>query len=310
MIEPSVSACLWCRGLLFPPTAHISQPEGGNKASVKNEKDREAGAFRVSQTKLTNAGIKFESDNSTCSIIFLKAGSCAAMFGGDTTVLTTGAVLLLGCRCACTLRAIGYIQPETIECTFPYSFCPERYSPSLPDLASIFAQGTPVVLRGTAQNSNRLRTLLELMYGSEQEPNFPDKPYLALLFYYVAQAYMVDRSEDRPRNGTVEQVCAYLAANCTRKLTLSDVAAQFYLSPYYLSRLFRRVTGQSIVDYINGQRIELAQRLLEETDLSISAVAEQTGFSTAAHFRRVFRELLGVSPQQYRKNHGGRSRGF
>ena len=92
----------------------------------------------------------------------------------------------------------------------------------------------------------------------------------------------------------MEQICAYLAANYQQKFSLTDVAARFYLSPYYLSRLFRRVTGQSIVDYINGRRIEAAQRLLESTDLNISAVAEQTGFASAAHFRRVFRETMGT----------------
>ena len=79
------------------------------------------------------------------------------------------------------------------------------------------------------------------------------------------------------------------------------MAAQFYLSPYYLSRLFRRVTGQSIVDFINVRRIEAARRLLESTDLGINDVAEETGFSTTAHFRRVFHEQVGVSPMQYRK---------
>ena len=75
------------------------------------------------------------------------------------------------------------------------------------------------------------------------------------------------------------------------------------LSPYYLSRLFKRVTGQSIVDYINNRRIEAAQKLLETTELSISAVAEQTGFASAAHFRRVFHEVMGTGPLQYRKAH-------
>lgn len=83
------------------------------------------------------------------------------------------------------------------------------------------------------------------------------------------------------------------------------MAAQFYLSPYYLSRLFRRVTGQSIVDFINVRRIEAARRLLESTDLGINDVAEETGFSTTAHFRRVFREQVGVSPMQYRKARRG-----
>ena len=63
------------------------------------------------------------------------------------------------------------------------------------------------------------------------------------------------------------------------------------------------MTGQSIVDYINNRRIEAAQKLLETTDLSINDVAEQTGFASAAHFRRVFREVMGMGPLQYRKGH-------
>ena len=46
---------------------------------------------------------------------------------------------------------------------------------------------------------------------------------------------------------------------------------------------------------------EAAQKLLETTELSISAIAEQTGFASAAHFRRVFREVMDISPLQYRK---------
>ena len=126
--------------------------------------------------------------------------------------------------------------------------------------------------------------------------------YLGLLLHYAEQEYRAESHAARPRNETVEQICAYLAANYQQKFSLSEVAAKFYISPYYLSRLFRRVTGQSIVDYINGRRIEAAQKLLETTELSIGTVAEQTGFASAAHFRRVFRETMGTGPLQYRKS--------
>ena len=112
---------------------------------------------------------------------------------------------------------------------------------------------------------------------------------------------MLSSAVARPSNETIEQVCAHLAANYRQKFSLPEVAAKCYLSPYYLSRLFRRVTGQSIVDYLNNRRIEAAQKLLETTELSISAIAEQTGFASAAHFRRVFREVMDISPLQYRK---------
>ena len=160
-------------------------------------------------------------------------------------------------------------------------------------------------LYGPVQWSGRLRTLLGMMQSAESEPESPGMIYLTLILHYVEQECRSEKQDIRPRNETVEQICAYLAANYQQKFSLTDVAARFYLSPYYLSRLFRRVTGQSIVDYINGRRIEAAQRLLESTDLNISAVAEQTGFASAAHFRRVFRETMGTGPLQYRKSHRG-----
>ena len=153
------------------------------------------------------------------------------------------------------------------------------------------------------QWSSCLRTVLELMRKARGEQDYPGMLYLGLLLHYAEQEYRAESHAARPRNETVEQICAYLAANYQQKFSLSEVAAKFYISPYYLSRLFRRVTGQSIVDYINGRRIEAAQKLLETTELSIGTVAEQTGFASAAHFRRVFRETMGTGPLQYRKSH-------
>ena len=136
------------------------------------------------------------------------------------------------------------------------------------------------------------------------EQDYPGPLYLLLILHYVEQECAAETGDAaRPRNETVEQICAYLSANYRQKFSLTEVAAKFYLSPYYLSRLFRRVTGQSIVDYLNNRRIEAAQKLLENTELSINAVAEQTGFASAAHFRRVFREVMGSGPLQYRKGH-------
>ena len=129
--------------------------------------------------------------------------------------------------------------------------------------------------------------------------------YLALLLHYVSRQAAAGQNAAQPRNETIEKICSYLSANYSQKLDLGSVAARFYLSPYYLSRLFRRVTGQSIVDFINARRIEAARRLLETSDLGINDVAEATGFSTTAHFRRVFREHVGVSPMQYRKARRG-----
>ena len=171
------------------------------------------------------------------------------------------------------LQQAGHIAPELIGCRFPAGVLPVLKNLMQRDFMPLFEPGAQTALYGPVQWSGRLRTLLGMMQSAESEPESPGMIYLALILHYVEQECRSERQDIRPRNETVEQICAYLAANYRQKFSLTEVAAQFYLSPYYLSRLFRRVTGQSIVDYINNRRIEAAQKLLETTELSISAVA-------------------------------------
>ena len=150
-----------------------------------------------------------------------------------------------------------------------------------------------------------LQQLLTLQEETSPEADAMRKMLLATLLLELKELCRQQQEKGgdsgRVSNHIVDQIQAYIAEHYAEKLTLTGIASQFYISPYYLSRLFRRVTGQSIVDYLNNRRIEAAQKLLETTELSISAIAEQTGFASAAHFRRVFREVMDISPLQYRK---------
>lgn len=214
-----------------------------------------------------------------------------------------GSVLLLGRR-DCDFAPAGDGPAELLGCRFRLELMSDALKDRLMDPAK-----APLVLPGDPAWSGRVRTLLELLADDWQQPGCPGRLYLALLLSYVdRQLAAASAAAPAPRNETVEKICAYLMEHYNQKLNLGSVAARFYLSPYYLSRLFRRVTGQSIVDYINARRIEAACRLLKNSSLGINDVAEATGFSTAAHFRRVFREQVGVSPIQYRKAYRGRGK--
>ena len=93
------------------------------------------------------------------------------------------------------------------------------------------------MLYGSVQWNSRLRTLLELMRTAMEEPDYPGALYLLLVLHYIEQECIAESSAvARPHNKTVERICAYLAANYRQKFSLSEVAARFYLSPYYLSR--------------------------------------------------------------------------
>lgn len=102
-------------------------------------------------------------------------------------------------------------------------------------------------------------------------------------------------------NRTVEEIQRYVSTHYKENLTLTSIAGHFYMSPFYVSRLFKRTTDLSLVEYINSVRVLAAKRLLETTALHIPEVAEAAGFSTTDHFSRVFKESTGLAPQQYRK---------
>ena len=251
---------------------------------MRAERERLNAKIVAENLRLGAEARELTSEEELCYLILVSGGSCNVQWDGQTTLAAPGCALLLGCR-------------------FPVAVLHDIRNTAQRDYSALFEPGQATLLYGPVQWSSCLRTVLELMRKARGEQDYPGMLYLGLLLHYAEQEYRAESHAARPRNETVEQICAYLAANYQQKFSLSEVAAKFYISPYYLSRLFRRVTGQSIVDYINGRRIEAAQKLLETTELSIGTVAEQTGFASAAHFRRVFRETMGTGPLQYRKSH-------
>ena len=270
---------------------------------MKAEREKPGAGVAAATLRLHSGELLLPPEEDTCYLLLVSGGSCQLESGDQSLLVNPGSALLVGAGGGRFVQA-GYAVPELVGCRFPLGVLQEMRSVTQRDFARLFAPGQVTALYGSVQWTNRIRTLLEMMGAAMEEPDYPGALYLMLVLHYVEQECLAESTAGaRPRNETVEKICAYLAADYRQKFSLSEVAARFYLSPYYLSRLFKRVTRQSIVDYINNRRIEAAQKLLETTDLSINDVAEQTGFASAAHFRRVFREVMGMGPLQYRKGH-------
>lgn len=98
----------------------------------------------------------------------------------------------------------------------------------------------------------------------------------------------------------VRQAQQYIRQNYAASLSLETVARQVGLSPVYFSAIFKKETGIGFSDYLNQCRIDQAKKLLEETGLKVHAVSEAVGFSGPRYFSRVFKNLVGVRPSEYR----------
>jgi len=93
---------------------------------------------------------------------------------------------------------------------------------------------------------------------------------------------------------------AWVQEHLDEPVTVEDLAARSAMSPRTFARRFLAATGTTPYQWLLGQRVQLAQRLLEVSDLSIETVAERSGFCTAGNLRKHFSRIVHTSPQAYR----------
>jgi transcriptional regulator GlxA family with amidase domain len=115
------------------------------------------------------------------------------------------------------------------------------------------------------------------------------------------QAQFVETPVPQPRRGdSLEEVLVWASSNLHREITVELLAGLAHMSPRTFARRFRAETGTTPHRWITGQRVALAQRLLEETDETVDLIADRTGFGSAANLRHHFTNWVRTTPQAYR----------
>ena len=104
-------------------------------------------------------------------------------------------------------------------------------------------------------------------------------------------------------NRTVQLCMVYIINQYHKKIRLARIARYVKCHPNYLCSLFKSHTGMTVVEYLYHIRVETAAELLCKDDLSISKISEVTGFPNRSTFYKKFRQIMGVSPSTYRKEH-------
>ena len=111
--------------------------------------------------------------------------------------------------------------------------------------------------------------------------------------------------EDYPEEGSeniVSQVKRIIAENLSvGNLQRDELAAMVHVSSGYLGRIFKKETGLALTDYIIKKRIFVAKQLLNKTSLSITDISARVGISYSSYFTKIFKEQVGVTPQEYRQ---------
>jgi transcriptional regulator GlxA family with amidase domain len=121
------------------------------------------------------------------------------------------------------------------------------------------------------------------------------------------QAQYVEAPLAEPTADTMQDVLAWLGRHLGEPVTVDQLAARAFMSPRTFARRFVRETGTTPQRWLTGQRILLAQQLLEETDGTVDEVAAASGFGNAAALRHHFRLWRSTTPLAYRRAFRDRS---
>ncbi len=154
--------------------------------------------------------------------------------------------------------------------------------------------------------ARNIRQILEQLDHEQQDPSDYAQFVVTNLLQNILLQTLCYGKKKEPYHGEcadkVQQIARYISCHYDQELTLTSAAAMATMEPTYFSKQFKALTGFGFHNYLTHTRLQAAERLLRETELSMTEIAEQCGFSEANHFGNVFRRWNGISPSAYRKN--------
>lgn len=167
-----------------------------------------------------------------------------------------------------------------------------------------------------AQDSNQLLLTLQGYLGTIHQEYEQPSPYkeaniyaLVIQFFVAIGRYKMNASKKFPGITITKQheyiekfmkICNYITEHCTENLTVDELALLAGFSKFHFIRLFKQFTNVTCYEYLIQKRIELAERLLIEPDLTITQIAMQSGFGSLSSFNRVFKTAKNCTPSEYK----------
>lgn len=120
---------------------------------------------------------------------------------------------------------------------------------------------------------------------------------------YIARHYTEPTSRKKTSKSLnhIRLAIGYINSHLSDRLSSDAISFEVGLSRYHFLREFKKITGYTLVSFINNMRCEKARALLSGTSLTITDICSECGFENNSYFTRVFRKETGMSPSEYRK---------
>jgi len=259
------------------------------------------------KTRIPSFEMGYEHIHSYYEIYYLKSGKCTYTVNKKKYHLESGDIFIVAPG-----DSHGTYYEGSKPCERIVVYCRlEQFIPSFwenhQSLKENFHKTSRVVLK--REESFKIDLILDQMIlENEVEMKYSEEMTNLLLCQLLLS---IDRSGifvyeciDEAYNPSwdIDRVLVYIDLNYNQPINLELVAEQVNLTPTYLSKKFKKITGYTFREYLTYVRIKQASQRLLTTDDSITKIAMECGFSSSNYFKDCFRSMTGVSPRTFRKN--------
>lgn len=252
-------------------------------------------------------------DHTFFELIYVYDGACSQSISQSSLTLKTGDICIIppGIK-----HSIGVFDDSVvINCLIRKSTLHNIFFNFLnnPNILSVFflnniysENGNDYIIFHTGNDKDIQRGFLYMYWESINQSLYWDQMIsytLMLTFGLLIRNY--EKSIELPtftKKADVQRfaLLQYIQDNFA-SVTLEQIAAKFHYTPEYTSRLIKSTTGRSFTQILLQVRLEKAQVLLRDTNLSVANIANQIGYETPEHFIRIFKKQMHMTPTEYRK---------
>lgn len=180
----------------------------------------------------------------------------------------------------------------------------QRFSGDTKGIKARITEIMVVMSRAAIEGGASLRELLSINSTFMEElTQLDSSEYMYSWLAKVMEQFLnsVMKAKDEKYQNIISKSVEFIRSNYSSRITVDDIARAVYISPSYLSRVFRKEFGCTVLEFLTKARVEESKKLLVKPEYTVSRVALETGFEDSSYFSKVFRRVEGISPSNYRQ---------
>lgn len=149
---------------------------------------------------------------------------------------------------------------------------------------------------------NIFKIILNLLERIKKNPRYACIHTAEIITFLTDENNLQSTDTNIPQQKTTDIILEYIRRNSENISGLDDIANSVHISKQYLCHIFKKETGVTVSDYLNSIRINKACEMLRQSNDSITQIAISCGYNSTPYFCRVFRNIMKVTPKEYKKS--------